>query len=161
MLQMNYLKYRHACCFYHRQSSKKMKRDQIAIDNTANKDWLITEALNKLKRKEYKLKFRREATCLYCFQLREWIKPEDFTVDKYYYFEDISNPDAECMLYAISLSQGGKGFLIETCNVYLDSISPEMMQKLKLHKIRNRKDDLINAGKMKKLDKLINEALAF
>ena len=54
-----------------------------------------------------------------------------------------------------------KVFLIDTCNVYVDNISAEMMQKLKLHKIRNRKDDLINAGKMKKRDKLINEALAF
>src|SRR5688572_16236470 len=124
-----------------------MKSDQTAIDNTANKDWLITEALNKLKKKEYKLKFRREATCLYCFQLHEWIQPEDFTMDKYYYFEDILNPDAERVLYAISVLQGGKGFLIDTCSVYVDNISPEMIQKLKWNKIRNRKDDLTNISK--------------
>src|SRR5687767_3106939 len=108
-----------------------MKRDQVSIDNTPNNEWVITEVLNKLKRKEYKLIFRREATCLYCFQLQEWIKQEDFTVDKYYYFEDILNPDAERVLYAISLSQGEKGFLIDTCNVYVDNISPGMMEKLK------------------------------
>ena len=138
-----------------------MKPDQTAMNTTANKDWVITEALNKLKRKEYKLKFRREATCLYCLQLHEWIKPEDFTVDKYYYFEDILTPGAERMLYAISLSQGGKGFLIDTCNVYVDNISPEMMQKLKLNKTRSHKDDLTNVSKMKKPSKLINEALVF
>lgn len=138
-----------------------MKRNQSAMDTAANKEWVITEVLNKLKRKEYKLKFRREATCLYCFQLHEWIQPEDFTMDKYYYFEDILNPDAERVLYAISVSQRGKGFLIDTCNVYVDNISPEMMQKLKLNKIRSRKDYLTNVSKMKKPIKLINEALAF
>lgn len=138
-----------------------MKPDQLAINITANKDWVITESLNKLKKKEYTLKFRREATCLYCFQLQEWIKPEDFTVDKYYYFEDILNPDEERMLYAISLARGGKGFLIDTCNVYVDNISTEMMKKLKLNKTRSHKGELINVGKMKNPIKIINEALAF
>jgi hypothetical protein len=140
---------------------KKMRNVQMAVDNSANKEWVITEVLNKLKREEYKLNFRREATCLYCFQLKEWIKPEYFTVDKYYYFEDILNPYAERMLYAISLSLGGKGFLIDTCSVYMDNISPEMMQKLQWNKIKRRKDDLTNAGKMKNLIKTINEALIF
>ena len=138
-----------------------MKKDEIAIDNAANKDWDISEVLKELNRKGYKMELRREATCIYCFEWQHWITPANFTVDESYYLEEMVNPDAERMLYAISLSQGRKGFLIETCNVYLDSISPEMMQKLKLHKIRNRKADLVNAGKMKKLDKLINEALAF
>ena len=138
-----------------------MKRDQITMDNTANKNWIINEVLNKLKRKGYNLKFRKEATCLYCFQSYEWIMPEDFTLDKYYYFEDILNPDAERVLYAISLSQGGKGFLIDTCNVYMDNTSPEMMQKLKLDKTRSRKNDLANVTKMNRPVKLINEALAF
>lgn len=138
-----------------------MKPNQIAMSATANKDWVISEVLNKLKREEYKLNFRREATCLYCFQLHEWIKPEDFAMDKYYYFEDLLNPDAERILYAISLAQGGKGFLIDTCNVYVDNISPDMMQKLKLNKIRSRKNDLTNAGKMKNPVKLMNGALTF
>ncbi len=138
-----------------------MKPDQPATNTTSNKDWIIIETLNKLKRKEYILKFRREATCLYCFQLNAWIQPEAFTVDKYYYFEDILHPDAERMLYAISLSRGGKGFLIDTCNVYTDNMSPEMIQKLKLNKTRRRTIDLINVSKTKKPGLLINEALTF
>ena len=133
----------------------------MAIDNTTNKEGVIIEVLNKLKRKEYKLNFRREATCLYCFQLQEWIKPEDFTVDRYYFFEDILNPDAERVLYAISVSQGGKGFLIDTCTIYADNINPDMMKKLKWNKTRSRKIDLTNVGKMKQPVKLINEALTF
>ena len=139
----------------------KMKTDQLGIDTIANKDWVITEVLNKLKREEYKLNLRREATCLYCLQLHEWINPEDFAVDKYYYFEDILNPDAECMLYAISLLQGGKGFLIDTCNVYMDNISTEMILKLQLNKAKCRKDGLNNVSEMKKPIKVTNEALTF
>jgi hypothetical protein len=141
--------------------NEKMKRDQLPIDNTANKEWVITDVLNKLRRKEYKLNFRRETTCLYCFQLQEWIKPEDFVVDRYYFFEDILNPDAERVLYAISLAQGGKGFLIDTCNVYADNISPDMMEKLKWNKTRGRKIDLTNVNKKNRPVNLINEALVF
>ena len=133
----------------------------MTIDLIANTDWVITEVLNKLKSKEYKLNFRREATCLYCFQLHEWVNPEGFTVDQYYYFEDILNPDAECMLYAISLLQGGKGFLIDTCNVYMDNISTEMILKLQLNKAKSRKDGLNNVSEMKKPIKVTNEALTF
>ncbi|MES1217818.1 MAG: phosphoribosylpyrophosphate synthetase [Bacteroidota bacterium] len=124
-----------------------MKSYQMAIDNRVNKDWAIIEALNKLIGKEYKLKFRREATCIYCFQLHEWIMPEDFEVDESYYFEDILNPDADRMLYAISLSQGGKGFLIDACNVYIDNISPEMEQRL--NKMIKHEDDFVNTRSKK------------
>ena len=137
-----------------------MKRDHISGDNTGSKSRVITETLNKLKREEYNLTFRRDATQLYCFQLHKWIDPGAFTVDKYYYIEDLLNPDAERILYAISIVGGQKGFLIDTCNVYMDNISPEMMHKLKLNRIINRKKDLANAGNKKKPDKLINEALA-
>jgi len=138
-----------------------MKRNKVAINNAADGDWVITETLSMLKRKEYKLKLRREATCLYCFELKKLITPDDFKVDESYYFEITSNPDAERMLYAISLSQGLKGFLIDTCNVYSDNISSEMVQKLKLNKIGSRKNDFANAGKIKKQDKLINVVLEF
>jgi hypothetical protein len=138
-----------------------MKPDQKTMIVTINRDWVITDVLNKLKRKGYTLKFRREATCLYCVQTHEWILPDDFMVDTYYYFEDILNPDEERMLYAISTAEGGKGFLIDTCNVYADNISPEMMSKLKLNKARGRKEDLINVNKIRKPVKMINEALAF
>src|SRR5215813_4210820 len=113
-----------------------MKSNRVLIDAT-NKDWVIAEVLSKLKRQHYKLRLRRETACLYCLQSNEWIGPPDFTVDKYYYFEDILHPDSERMLYAISLPQNRKGFLIDTCNVYIDNISAEMMQKLKLDKIKN------------------------
>lgn len=91
---------------------------------------VLIETLNELKRRDYKIKFRRESTCLYCFETDEWVMPENFSVDQSYYFQEIANPDADRVLYAISFSQGRKGFLIDTCNVYSDNINPDMMQKL-------------------------------
>lgn len=90
----------------------------------------ISQTLAGLRNQGYQLSFRREATCIYCFELQEWIMPEDFTVDESYYFEDIINPDADRILYAISLSKERRGFLIDACNVYSDNISYELEQKL-------------------------------
>jgi hypothetical protein len=88
--------------------------------------------LDELKRKGYQLKFRRDAECIYCFEWSQWIKPASFKIDEFYYFAEPVNPDASRMLYAISLSQGGKGFLIDSGDVYMDNISPEMKRKLNL-----------------------------
>jgi hypothetical protein len=105
----------------------KAKSEYISLNQRAH---VITETLDELKRKNYKLMFRREPGCLYCFDLNQWIMPEDFTVDESYYFEKPETPDADRILYAISSAQGRKGFLMDTCNVYADNISPEMMRKL-------------------------------
>lgn len=90
----------------------------------------ISQTLTGLRSQGYQLNFRREATCIYCFELQERVMPEDFTVDESYYFEDITNPDADRILYAISLSKERRGFLIDACNVYSDNISYEMERKL-------------------------------
>jgi hypothetical protein len=91
----------------------------------------IGETLSDLKKRGYQQTFRREATCLYCIELSNWIMPDSFMVDEYYHFEDTSNTDEERILYAISLTEGLKGFLVDTCFVYEDNISPEMAEKLK------------------------------
>lgn len=90
----------------------------------------VSQTLAGLKNQGYQLSFRREAACIYCFELKERIMPEDFIVDESYYFEDKVSPDADRILYAISLSKGRRGFLIDACNVYSDNISYEMEQKL-------------------------------
>jgi hypothetical protein len=90
----------------------------------------VSRMVAGLKRQGYQLSFRREATCIYCFDLQERIFPEEFMVDESYYFEDVISPDADRILYAISLTSGGRGVLIDACNVYSDNISYEMEQKL-------------------------------
>jgi len=91
----------------------------------------VADVLREFKKKEYLLNFRREAACLYCSELRQWILPENFNIDDQVYVEEMEMPDADRMIYAISLVQGPKGYLIDACNVYMDNISAEMMEKLK------------------------------
>jgi hypothetical protein len=102
----------------------------MEISAFADNNLTIKHVLNELGIRQYKLEFRREAAWLYCDELHLQIMPENFSVDASYYFEEIETPDADRMLYAISLSNEVKGFLIDTCNVYMDNISPEMMEKL-------------------------------
>lgn len=83
-----------------------------------------------LKGRGYKQTFRREPTCLYCIEIYQWIIPKLFSVDESYYFEEISSPDGDRMLYAITASSGIKGTLVDTCGVYTDNVSTEMRQKL-------------------------------
>ena len=103
-----------------------LQEEQVSVLTTMS----ISEILAGLKKRGYQLKFRREATCLYCVELNLWITPESFIVDEYYHFEDSSNIDGDRTLYAISSTQGLKGFLADPCFAYEDNISSEMLQKL-------------------------------
>jgi hypothetical protein len=90
----------------------------------------VSKTLTDIKERGYQLKFRREATCLFCMELNRRITPDSFMVDEYYHFEDNTNPDGDRTIYAISTIQGINGFLVDTCLVYEDNISPEMNEKL-------------------------------
>lgn len=92
----------------------------------------VADALTDLKNRGYKKEFRRNSTDLYCIELKEWIAPEQFNVDEYYHFEEISSPDIDRVIYAISVNAGIKGVLVDAYGVYADNISSEMVQKLSL-----------------------------
>lgn len=102
---------------------------------TYKRELIITETLNEVKNGGYVLELRRDAASIYCPEWQQWIMPANFTVDRCYYFDEVGSPDADRILYAISLSQGGKGFLIDACNVYADNMSHELMSKLRLTRI--------------------------
>ena len=93
----------------------------------------IDDILADLKSKGYTRQFRRATTCLYCPELNLWITQDQFFIDAVFHFEEMSTPDIDRMLYAISLPQGIMGLLVDTCGVYMDNISAEMMKKLKLN----------------------------
>ncbi|MBL7699094.1 MAG: phosphoribosylpyrophosphate synthetase [Chitinophagaceae bacterium] len=97
---------------------------------------IITKTLNDLKERGYQLRFRREATCLYCFDLDWWVAPDSFMVDEYHRFEDII-PDGDRTIYAITTIDGAKGYLVDACFVYEDNISLEMLRKLESDPVLN------------------------
>jgi len=48
----------------------------------------LIDALGDLKRRGYKEDFETELTCLYCRTLALRLKPEEFTVEEVYRFEE-------------------------------------------------------------------------
>jgi hypothetical protein len=60
------------------------------------------------------------------------VHPEDFTVEEFYRFEGMSNPDDNSVLFAISSDDGIKGTLVDAYGVYADNLTPEMSVRLKL-----------------------------
>ena len=93
----------------------------------------LVDALADLKRRGYKQDFKREPTCVFCYVLDLWIAPEQFNVDEFYRFEENSNPDDNCVLYAISSYTGIKGSLVDAYGVYAENMSFKMAQKLEVN----------------------------
>ena len=58
--------------------------------------------------------------------------PSDFRIDEFYRFEGASNPDDNSIVYAISSNQGIRGVLVDAYGVYSDSLTEEMIDKLKI-----------------------------
>jgi len=61
--------------------------------------------------------------------------PDDFKVDKVFRFEGDSNPSDSSILYAISSeSKQLKGVLVNAYGIYSESITDELVNKLKIRK---------------------------
>lgn len=63
---------------------------------------------------------------------RKWTAGE-LDVTKFYRFEGMTNPGDNTILYLIETNDGKKGLLVDAYGAYQGEISPEMIQKLKLH----------------------------
>ena len=92
----------------------------------------VTDTLNTLKEEGYVLDFNLKPDCVECKSHDFQLYPEDFVIDKFYRFEGASNPDDSAIIYAISSRDGQRGTLLDAYGVYADSITTEMMEKLKI-----------------------------
>jgi hypothetical protein len=92
----------------------------------------VTEALNGLKDEGYVLDFNLKADCVECKTLDMQLYPADFGIDKFYRFEGASNPDDSAIVYAISSVSGLKGTLVDAYDAYVDSLTNEMIKKIKI-----------------------------
>lgn len=63
---------------------------------------------------------------------RKW-KAGDLEVVKFYRFEGMTDPGDNTILYLIETRGGIKGLLVDAYGADQGEISPEMIQKLKLH----------------------------
>ena len=63
---------------------------------------------------------------------KKW-KAGELDVVKFYRFEGMTNPGDNTILYLIETNDGIKGLLVDAYGADQGEVSPEMIQKLKLH----------------------------
>jgi len=87
----------------------------------------LSEALNDLTKRGYTLDFNLKS-------VQKKFNSKSLNVVEVYRFEGMSSTDDESVLYVIETSDGMKGTLVDAYGTYADSISIEMIQKLKFTK---------------------------
>ena len=91
----------------------------------------LSQVLNNLRAEGYTEDFNLKADCLVCGGNLLELRPDDFTVDRHYRFEGMSDPDDEAIVYAISSEKYGlKGVVVNGYGIYDDPDVSEMIKKL-------------------------------
>ena len=94
----------------------------------------LVEAINDFKAKGYTEDFNMQSNCIECKAQNLNLHPKDFTIDEVVRFEGMSNPGDSSVLYAISSNKGLKGLLVDSYGAYADSLSEEMIEKLRIRR---------------------------
>lgn len=89
----------------------------------------VTEALEQLKNQGFTTDFNLEENCIVCSTNK--YRPEDFEIVDVYRYEGDSDPGDEATVYAIQSSDGTKGVLVTGYGASSDSMSEELLHKLK------------------------------
>ena len=94
----------------------------------------LSQAINALKGRGYVNDFNLHPEWIECPPIQKKLRPEEFHVDEVHRFEGMTNPDDSSVLYAIASSGGLKGLLVDAYGAYAESVSPEMIKKLRIDK---------------------------
>lgn len=92
----------------------------------------LSEAIQAMQTKGYHVDFNLKKALIQCKYLNKEFGRDEFHVDAFYRFEGDSNPDDSSILYAIQTKCGIKGLLVDAYGVYSDSLTAEMIHKLKI-----------------------------
>jgi hypothetical protein len=109
----------------------------------------LSEAMIALKASGYKDDLKLGADSIECQSRNMRLTPEDFHVDQVYRFEGMTNPDDSAVMYAISSPKGVKGLLVDAYGAYSESISPAMIDKLRIDSKTNRVAEQRSAEEIK------------
>jgi hypothetical protein len=90
----------------------------------------LLEAVTDLRNNGYSEDFNLQPHCIECATLKLQWEPEKFTIDEFYRFEGMSNPDDSSIIFAISSEEGIKGTLIDAYGMYAENLSEGMIKKL-------------------------------
>lgn len=93
----------------------------------------LSQAMNTLREEGYVEDFNLKQNCLECRNGEYKVFHDEFKVDEYYRFEGMSDPGDSSILYAISSDKYKlKGQLVNGYGIYSESITDEMLDKLKI-----------------------------
>jgi hypothetical protein len=92
----------------------------------------LSEAMTGLKEKGYDQDFNLHPDWIECVNLDLRLKPEEFHIDEVHRFEGMSDPEDNDVLFAITSTKGVKGLLTDAYGLYAESLSAEMIKKLKV-----------------------------
>ncbi|RDC57681.1 phosphoribosylpyrophosphate synthetase [Pedobacter chinensis] len=94
----------------------------------------VTAALADLDTRGYQLDFNLTPDALECKEIELRLMPEEFEIDEVYRFEGMTDPADSAVVYAISSNVGNlKGVLVDAYGVYAENVSPDLLDKLKIH----------------------------
>jgi hypothetical protein len=91
----------------------------------------LTDALKDLQERGYVYNFNLADDCLECKEENIRLHPEQFAITEFYRFEGPTDPADNSVVYAIESDQGLKGVLVNAYGVYADSLSADMINKLR------------------------------
>ena len=93
----------------------------------------LIEAINGLREEGYTEDFNLQQHCLECRDGQYQIFHDEFVVDKYFRFDVSSDAADQSIIYAISSEKFGlKGVLINGYGIYSESVTNEMLNKLRI-----------------------------
>lgn len=91
----------------------------------------LIDAIAQYRKEGYLEDFNLKENCLECRGGKYEVLHDQFNIDKYYRFEQDTNPDDESIIYAISSDKYNlKGILINSYGIYSEPIADEMLSKL-------------------------------
>jgi len=94
----------------------------------------LTAAVSDLEKRGYEYDFTLSDEFIECKSIDMKLMPEEFEIDEFYRFEGMNDPDDSAVIYAISSPVGNlKGVLIDAYGAYAENVSPELLDKLKMH----------------------------
>ena len=89
--------------------------------------YTLSEALNDLAKRGHTLDFNLKS-------VQKKFNSKSLNVVEVYRFEGMSSTDDESVLYVIETKDGTKWTLVDAYGIYADSLSNELIQKLKFNK---------------------------
>ena len=93
----------------------------------------LSETMAELTERGYTYNFSAKHDCIECADTQLQLHPEEFEIDEVFRFEGMTDPGDSTILYAVSSKDGSvKGQVVNAYGMYSDTMTAEMMDKLKI-----------------------------